>query len=101
MNEEFCGGEELITEDFDLCGLSAFLPGCGGRFPARTIESERGFFGVGDEALRVHGVEIFAAEVAEVAGLFGAGADFGEGDVFEDGFESVEKIKILAARGVD
>ena len=44
--------------------------------------------------MRIHGIEIFAAEIAEVAGFFGAGADFGQGDTFEDGFERVEEIKI-------
>src|SRR5205807_6289843 len=41
-----------------------------------------------------HGVEIFAAEIAEVAGFFCTGADFGEGDAFENGLERVEKIEV-------
>src|SRR5882724_12468800 len=53
VNHEFYAGKKLFAEDFDLGRLRAFLRSCGGRFPAGTREGERGFLGVGDEALRV------------------------------------------------
>src|SRR5579859_790042 len=66
VDQKFCRGEELIAEDFDLGGLSAFLPGSGGGLPTGAIEGQSSFLGVSHETLRIHRVKILAAEIAEV-----------------------------------
>src|SRR5579884_2293308 len=100
VNRELRAGEELLAEDLHLGGLSAFLPGSRRGLPAASMEGESRLLGIGDEAVAVHGNKIFAAEVAEVAALFGAGANLGHGDVLEDRFEGVEEIEIFHAGGM-
>ena len=46
--------------------------------------------GISDQAVEIHGHQIGAAEVAQFAGFFAAGGDFGHGDVFEHRLQRVE-----------
>ena len=75
-----------------------------GRGPSRAVafadQLERGRFGVGDQAVAIHGDEIAGAEEAEAARLFGAGGNLGHGQGLEERLQSVEQVEVLAARGV-
>ena len=56
-------------------------------------------FRVGDQAVEIHGHQIGAAQVAQLARLFPAGRNFGHGDIFKNRLERVEQVEIFFAFG--
>src|SRR5438094_7924560 len=94
MDSELRAGKELFAEHFNLRSLRAFLPTSRERLVAAAYESQRGFLGVGNQAVAVHGDTIFAAQISQVAAFLSAGDHLGHSDGFEDGLQRVEKIQV-------
>ena len=90
VDGHLCGSKERFPQHLDLRRLRAFLPGGSRRLPSAAGKSERGLLGVGNQSLAIHRVRIVAAQVAELAAFFRAGAHFGGGDILKHGPQRVE-----------
>src|SRR5438876_5936895 len=94
VDGELRAGKKLFAEYFDLSAARTFLPAGRQRLVAAPHQRQRGFLGVGDQAIAVHRKAIFAAQIPQVAAFLCACADLGHGDGFKDGLQGMEKIEV-------